>query len=133
MTDYEMISTFTEFWNLVWVIFAAYVSITFAFLVVGYLISKKLASRMVGLVVGLYTLVALWCMVGINRFVTNAINLANEIKRVVEAGDSSLNWSVIVNQPDLVPTIVPILVMTVVVAGYVAAVVFFFHQRKFRI
>ena len=81
MTDYEMISAFTAFWNMVWVIFAAYVSITFAFLVVGYLIASKLVSRMVGLVVGLYTLVSLWCMVGINRFVTNAMNLGAEIKR----------------------------------------------------
>ena len=66
MTDAELLSTFSSFVNTSWMIFTAYVSIIFAYLVAGYLISSKLGSKMVILVSTIYTLVAMWAIFAIN-------------------------------------------------------------------
>jgi hypothetical protein len=42
VTDYELYGAFAETWGVIWLIFATYLSVTFAFLVVGYRISYDL-------------------------------------------------------------------------------------------
>jgi len=58
MTDHELLSTFIEFTNTLWTIFATYVSIVFAFLVAAYLVSSRLTPKVVSLVITLYSLVS---------------------------------------------------------------------------
>ena len=130
MTDYEMLSVFTEFWNIIWVIFATYLSVTFAFLVVGYLVATKLKPMMVSLIVALYSLVALWCTFGINRFVVNAPELSREIKRAVVESESTLGWSAVATTPEFVISAIPIILLVLTVAAYAGSVAFSFHQRK---
>ena len=42
MTDYELLTILIEFFNIVWTIFATFVSIVFAFIVASHLVARKL-------------------------------------------------------------------------------------------
>ncbi len=129
MTDYEMMSLFQEITNTTWTVFATYVSIVFAFLVAGYLVSNRLAPRIVSVVVTLYSLVALLSVISLNRASSNGMALAAEIKRAVQENDSSLSWVQI--SPDAVLSTLPVLITTVAIVAYAGSLIFFFHQRKF--
>jgi len=130
MTDAELLGSFTDFVNTSWMIFTTYVSVLFAFLVAGYLVSSKLGSKMAVLVTSIYTLVALWAIFGINTNLRSVSAAVIEIKRVVRDGDSSLSWLPIVSMPDYFNSAVPILVTFITVAAYLGSVVFFFYQRR---
>ena len=130
MTDYELVSLLTESIMLLWQIFATYVSIVFAFLVATYLVSHKLAAKMVSTVIALYTLVVAWSLFGISRTSATVIALANEIKLSVLQGNASLAWHPVVSTPDLALTFIQFLNNGVAVFAYVASIIFFFHQRS---
>ena len=130
MTDAELLGSFTDFVNTSWMIFTTYVSVLFAFLVAGYLVSSKLGSKMAVLVTSIYTLVALWAIFGINTNLRSVSAAVIEIKRVVRDGDSSLSWLPIMSMPDYLNSVVPILVTFITVAAYTGSIVFFFYQRR---
>jgi hypothetical protein len=130
LTDYELFSAFAEAWTLVWLIFATYLTVTFAFLVAGYLVSHSLKPAMATLVVGLYSLVALWCTFGINRWVTTAASMTREIQRAVAEDGSTLGWTTMATTPESVTGAIPLLLLVICVGAYAGAVVFFFYQRK---
>jgi len=124
-----MISAFSEVWSTSWSVFAVYISITFAFLVTGYLVAGQLAPKIISIVIILYTFVAIWCFAGAERFARNGVNLGFEIKAAVEAGESSLGWTTMANEPDFMLSIVPSLFWIIFLVTYCGSV-FFFHQRK---
>ena len=130
MTDYELLTILIEFINIVWTIFATYVSIVFAFIVASHLVAKKLTSRVVSLVITLYTLVALWSVWGIsmNSFAISATT--GELKRRFVEGDSSLGWLPILEMPDSMRSTVPFLITLLVFVVYVGSIIFFFYQRR---
>ena len=132
MTDYELLSILAEFINATWMVFATYVSIVFAFLVAGYLVSNRLTKRMISIVITIYTLVALWSLWGLNRNIATVTAIVAEIKRAVREDGSSLGWVPAVGTPDFLFPIVPILVTMLAVVAYAGSIAFFFHQRKFR-
>ena len=115
---------------LLWQIFAVYVSVVFAFLIASYLVSDKLAPKMVSVVISLYSLVAVWSLFGISRTSATVISLAGEIKQLVSAGGSSLGWHPAVATPDLAFALIQVLIVAIAVFAYIASMVFFFHQRK---
>ena len=130
MTDYELLSIFIEFINTTWAIFATYVSIVFAFLVAGYLVSKKLSSTIVSIVVTLYTLVAFWSVFALNRNVIAIGATVAEINRAVQEGESSLGWVPGVAAADFMTPLIPALVTGLAVVAYVGSIFFFFYQRN---
>ena len=130
MTDYELLSTFIEFINTTWLIFTTYVSIVFAFLAVGYLISSRLTPKMVSLVVTLYSLVAVWSIFALSQNVQAISAAQGEIKRVVQESGSTLGWVPIASVPNFMNSAVPILVTSIAIVAYLGSVFFFFYQRK---
>ena len=133
MTDYELVSAMTGSLNLVWTIFATYVSIVFAFLVASYLIARKLAVGMVWLVLTLYSVVSLWAMFGLNRTTSTIIGLASEIKRVALEPGSTLGWHTAASTPEIVLSIVVAVNGSVGIIAYIGSIVFFFHRRYSRL
>ena len=130
MTDYEMISVTVEIVNTLWAIFGIYVSIVFAFLIVSYLAASQLASRLVTIVITLYTLVALWSFWGLNRTAVTLGSAIAEIQQAVAEGRSSLAWYPGVSIPEFMLTVIPLLVTAIAVIAYIGSIAFFFHQRK---
>jgi hypothetical protein len=90
MSDYELFDTSTEIWNLKWVIFAVYLSVTFGFFVAVCLVASHLERATVALVIGLYSPVAAGRFVAIERISTNGLRIAADIRESVDAGQSSL-------------------------------------------
>ena len=131
MTDYEMMIGLTELINTVWIIFASYISILFAFLVASYLVASKLAPKIVTVVISLYTLVAVWVLFGINRTTSTIVGLASEIKHSVLESDSSLSWHSVTTIPDSLLAVLPVIITLVVAAAYVGSLFFFFYERKY--
>ncbi len=130
MTDYELLTIFIEFVNTTWTIFATYVSIVFAFIVASHLVARQLTSRVVSLVITLYSLVAVWSVWGISM---NAISISatvGEMKRRLLEGGSSLGWLPIVETPDFMRSIIPFLITLLALVVYVGSIVFFFYQRR---
>ena len=130
MTDFEMISVTFEMINTLWTIFGIYVSIVFAFLVVSYLAASQLASRLVAIVITLYTLVALWSFWGLNRSAATLSSAIAEIQRAVTEDRSTLAWYPGASIPEFMLTVIPLLVTAIAVIAYAGSIAFFFHQRK---
>ena len=131
MTDYEMFSALPASLSLLWDIFAVYVSIVFAFLVASHLAAGRLASRIVSLVITLYTLVTFWAIFGLNRTATTVAGMSAEIKRAVLESGSSLGWLSVVTLPESMFSAFPVVRLSVTLAIYAGSILFFFHQRKF--
>ena len=132
MTDYELFIAFTEVWSVIWLIFATYLTVTFAFLVAGHLVSHSLKPAMVTIIVGLYSLVSLWCTFGINRWVTTAMAMIREVQRAVAEDQSTLSWTSMATTPEFVTGATPIVLLIITVGAYAGAMIFFFHQRRVR-
>lgn len=130
MTDYEMLSILIEFASTIWTVFATYVSIVFAFLVVSYLVSSKLKPELISIVVALYTLVALWASWVLNRGSASLVALVAEMKRSIQDGTSSLGWHPAAATPDFLLAVIPVLVTLVALLAYIGSLVFFYYQRK---
>ena len=130
MTDYELLTILIEFINIMWTIFATFVSIVFAFIVASHLVAKKLTSRVVSLVITLYTLIALWSVWGIslNSFALSAT--AGELKRRSVEDGSSLGWLPMLEMPDVMRSAIPFLITLLVFVVYVGSIIFFFYQRR---
>lgn len=129
MTDFEMLSEFNEYWDTVFMIFSVYVTVTFAFLVASYMVADKLKSGMVWVVIGLYTISSVWLNIGMNRFAAMAGLVGAEIKRSVINGQSSLNWTTLMHEPDYVLSLASYLIMVFPIFIYIGALIFFFYQR----
>jgi len=130
MTDYELVSIFLEFVNTLWMIFATCVSIVFAFIVASYLVARRLTSKVVSLVISLYTLVSVWAIWGIRQNSTNISATAGEMTRRTIDGSSSLEWLPILEMPELMREVVPDLITLVTIVIFGGSVVFFFVERR---
>ncbi len=130
MTDYELLTIFIEFVNTTWIIFATYVSIVFAFIVASHLVASQLTSRVVSLVITLYTLVAVWSVWGISMNAVSISATAGEMKRRLLEDNSSLGWLRLIEMPDVMRSIIPSLITLLALVVYVESIVFFFSQRR---
>ena len=133
MTDYELVSIFLELVNTLWMIFATYVSIVFAFIVASYLVAQRLTSTVVSLVITLYTLVSIWAIWGVRQNSINISATVGEMSRRTLDGRASLDWLPILDMPDNMRTIIPGLITLVTVVIFAGSVVFFFYERRIKI
>lgn len=128
MSDFEMITIFNESLNTVILIFTTFVSIVFGFLVASTL-AGRLTRLMTGIAVGLFTGASVCLVVLSSRILIDVGNLANVIRTEVDAGTSTLGWIGFAQGSGPIGLIfqaIPLLML----ASYVAALVFFFHQQR---
>ena len=130
MTDHELITIFIEFVNTTWTIFGTFVSIVFAFIVASYLAASRLTSKVVSLVITLYTLVAAWSVWGISMNANSISATVGEMKRRLLEDSSSLGWLPILGLPDYMLPVIPILITCLASVVYIGSIVFFFYQRR---
>jgi len=129
MTDYELLSVFIAFTNTVWLIFAAYVSIVFAFIVAAYLVANRLSPQVVRLVIALYSAVSIWSIWAIRQNAVAIAATAQEMKRVVAESGSSLSWVPQLGIPESMIPVIPWLITLVAAVAYIGSIFFFFYQR----
>ena len=130
MTDYELVYLFVEIVKAHETSFMKYVAVLFSFLLAGYLVADKLESKMVFIIVGLFTLVALQMLSNIFGFGTDVASLGVEIQSRASDGATGLDWHGAA-APWGVITISVARITSIAVVGlsYIGALIFFFHQR----
>ena len=130
MSDYELVSLFAEYNGQLQTTLMNYVAVLFAFLIAGYLAADNLELRMVSIIVGLFTLVALPQVINAMGFGHDVAALASQIAVRAAEGSSDVGWHGTTTW--LGSTGVPVFRATtiiVIVPSYIGALIFFFHQR----
>jgi hypothetical protein len=129
MSDFEMIMVFNEAFDFLLTTFTTFLSIVFAFLVASTLLAGRLTRTLAGIAVGLFSVASLF-FIALTRSVAGDVgSAAGQIKLAVAAGRSSLGWVGFVARD--APIGSALQVVTVLMAlTFVAALVFFFHQRR---
>ena len=125
MNEYEMADLFLTWGEFLEAILERYITVTFAFLVVAFLVSAKLQRPLVVIVLALYSYMALRYILYYINVASDSVALASQIRETRIQPDSSLAWL------DISPVMEPILYTQAVAmfVAYLAALVFFFYVR----
>ena len=130
MSDYELIDLLYQNISVLQTVIMNFVAVLFAFLIAGYLVADKLGSRIVLIIVALFTIVALQQALATIGVAHDFVGLIGLLADRASQDSSNLGWhsSTLsikgVGQPVLHygPTIV-------IIFSYIGGLIFFFHQR----
>ena len=128
MTEYEAYDTIMSLASNTFDLMFGYFSLVFAFLVMSHLAASKLSNKLVGVVIGLYTLASL--VININFYALN-VDLDSLYVYMLDrkmSGAYDLSWFGM--NPVWVPTSLTVLQVLLGVGGYFGSLFFFFHSRK---
>ncbi|GEM_PF-389073 len=128
MTDAEALVAFTDIVDTFHSLMGNYLTVLFAFLVTSYLAADKLDRAMAVVVLALFSIVAAAQILEIWMVRSDITGLGGAIAARVAAGESEFSW----HGPAAFgwAKALNVLTMASVIGGYVAAIVFFFHERK---
>ena len=132
MSDYELVYLFVEHNNALQTSLMNYVAVLFGFLITGYLVASKLESRMVFVVVAMFTLVAVPEAINVIGFGSDTAALGSQIAARAAENPAGLGWHGTASAA-LGVVGLPVLrfsTIVVMVLSYIGALVFFFHQRR---
>lgn len=129
MSDFEMIMVFNETFDFMLSSFTTFVSIVFAFLVASTFLAGKLTRTLAGIAIGLFSIASVF-FIAMTRGVAHDLGgAAEQIKTAVTEGRSTLAWLGFVESDAPVGGL-EIVVPALMGLTFVAALVFFFHQRR---
>ena len=132
MTDYEMVSLFVETNEALQSAFTNYVAVLSAFLIAGYLIADKLETRMVAIVITLFTMVVLQQGNVVIGFGHDSASLLGQISAQATEPSSSIGWHGGATElgAGLGAVIMRFSGVAVLIISYIGGLIFFFHQRR---
>jgi len=131
MTEYEAYDTVMSIAGNTYNLMFGYFSLVFGFLVMSHLAAEKLSSRLVVVVIGLFTLACL--VININFYALN-VDLDNLYLYMVErklSGEYDLAWFGM--NPVWVPKMLTFSQILLGLGGYFGSIFFFFYSRKKRL
>ena len=128
MTDYEMFSVFNEIVTTINTILMDYVAVLFAFLIAAFFVASKLKRSMILVVTSLFTVFAMYKLYEAVLWSFDLNRLQGVMGTAIIQSDSSLTW---LGFTTLGPgaTMATFLAPLIIVFGFVASLIFFFHQR----
>jgi hypothetical protein len=129
MSDFEMVMVFNETMSFLLSGFTTYLSIIFAFLVASTFLASHLTRTMAAIAVGLFSLASAFFIAQAFAVATNVGLVVDQIRLMVAQGRSSLGWLGFVPSGASMGTIMRLAAWLMTLA-FVAALVFFFHQRR---
>jgi hypothetical protein len=132
MTDYEVASLFVETVEALQSAFTNYVAVLSGFLIAGYLIADKLESRMVVIVITLFTLVVLQqgnIVIGLEY---GSASLLGQISAQASEASSNLGYHGGATElgSGIGWVILRFSALAVLIFSYIGGLIFFFHQRR---
>ena len=130
MSEFELISLYDESGALLGAQVDTYLTILFAFVVVGYLVADKLTKTMMYVAVGLFTEATFLVGFAMYRTCRDLVNLAGEIRAAGQGADSALAFHTLASEPVLIMASVPWMFMVLLGAAYGAVIFLFFHVRS---
>ena len=132
MTDYEMFSTFSEIVVILNTILMDYVAILFAYLIAAFFVASKLKRSMIIVVTSLFTVFAMYKLYEALFWSFDLIRLQGVMEAALVQSDSSLDWlgfAIYATEGTRGGNLATLLVPLIIVFGYIASLIFFFHQR----
>lgn len=129
MTEYEMASLLQGFVNIIGALVMNYFSLVTAYLVAGYLVAHRLTLSMTVLVTTIFALSSVYFISNAFGACRNVGKLAGEMRAFAESG-KGLAWHNAAAFPPSTFDALTYTTMAIMVAGFVAAVYFFFHCRR---
>ena len=128
MTDYEMFSVFSEITTTLNTILMDYVAVVFAFLIAAFFAASKLKQSMILVVTSLFTVFAMYKLYEAVFWSLDLNRLQGVMGAAVVQSDSSLTWLGFATFGSGA-TMATFLAPLIIVFGFVASLIFFFHQR----
>jgi len=125
MTDYEILSLFSEFAGNTQDTFINYVGVLTAFIVAGYLVADKLTKMMLVILVALFSIVAIQQGTALLLHWGDQAGLLAEIQAREE-----LSWHGAHRAPPWASGIFYATYFLAVFGGYIGALIFFFDRRR---
>ena len=129
MSDYEMADSFSSMFSGLQLLFTSYVSIVFAFLIASWLVAHKLNWLLSAVSVFLFTLVSVYFIAFTYFVAQDMLNLGALIGQKVQAGESTLTWTGFGEEWQDPPPLMKLLLF-LEISAYLAALLFFFYQKK---
>jgi hypothetical protein len=128
MTDYEMFSVFSEITTTLNTILMDYVAVVFAFLIAAFFAASKLKQSMILVVTSLFTVFAMYKLYEAVFWSLDLNRLQGVMGAAVVQSGSSLTWLGFATFGSGA-TMATFLAPLIIVFGFVASLIFFFHQR----
>jgi hypothetical protein len=129
MSDFEMIMVFNGAFDGLLSSFTTFLTIVFAFLVASTILAARLTRTLAGIAVGLFSLASAFFIMQAWGVAINLGLIVEQMKTAVAAGRSGLGWLGFVGN-DLSLGVNFRFVAVLMALTFVAALVFFFHQRR---
>ncbi len=129
MTDYELIALFTQVATTLQTTVMNFVAVLFAFLIAAYLIAGKLETKIVFIVVVLFTLITVNLTINAFGFGTDFVGLARQVAERAAQDPSGLGWHGTATTSHAVLPFLQFSPAAVVILSYLGGLAFFFHQR----
>ena len=129
MSDYELIDLFTQVVDSLQVTVMNFVAMLFAFLIAAYLIADKLETRIVFIVVALFTLITLNLSINAFGFGTDLVGLARQVAERAAQDPSGLGWHGTATLSQALLAFLQFSPGAIVILSYLGGLIFFFHQR----
>lgn len=128
MTEYEAYDTVMSIASQTYSLMFGYFSLVFGFLVMSHMAASKLASRLVVVVIGLYTLACLVITLNFYALNVDLDNLYLFMLAQKQSGAYDLAWFGM--NPPWVPQSLTIFQVLLGIGGYFGSIFFFFHRRR---
>ena len=128
MTEYEAYDTVMSLAASSYNLMFGYFSLVFAFLVMSHMAARRLSTKLVAVVIGLYSMASL--VITLNFYALN-VDLDNLYVYMLEqkaSGAYDLAWFGM--NPVWVPNSLTVLQVLLGLGGYFGSLFFFFHSRK---
>lgn len=127
MTEFETYTTFLLVFDTSETLIERFLTLLFGFLIASYLVGAKLDRLMIGIVLSLYTVMAVrYAFVFINAS-GDVVEMADVLRTLAASPNSNLSWLEIGPVHIFFPV-----VFAVMLLSYLASIVFFFRAREHR-
>ncbi len=127
MTEYEVASLFNELFTAMLTAVETFMAALFAMLATAYFVAPKLTRIMSATIIGLFTLFSVEFIFFAFAASRRVAGFGSQLDSLVSPSGSDLSWLYFV--PAVAP-IVPAVVATILLAAYVAALIFFLQARR---
>ena len=127
MTEYEVASLFNELFTAMLTAVETFMAALFAMLATAYFVASKLTRIMSATIIGLFTLFSVEFIFFAFAASRRVAGFGSQLESLVSPSGSDLSWLYFV--PAVAP-IVPAVVAAILLAAYVAALIFFLQARR---
>ena len=128
MTEYEAYDTVMSLASNSYNLMFGYFSLVFAFLVMSHMAARRLSTKLVAVVIGLYTMASL--VITINFYALNVDLDSLYVYMLEQKSRRAYDLSWFGMNPVWVPNSLTILQVLLGLGGYFGSLFFFFHSRK---